>query len=180
MQISLNSITYIKLCPINRLWLIDDVPLSGWTIEDAPSGSVACNALQINFSESESSINIEPITTKTGSGGARMVAAQLTASFVFPHTDIRMMDARLSPYIGKPVSAVIQLGDERYRDADGYTNYFLYLTKLTEGSEEIDARVEVNYSHNTVDQRIRTTVNFTSMIFKPKKHFTNNVTWWWP
>ena len=174
-QISLNSITAIKLCPINRLWLIDDIPPVGWDITSPPTGVVSCNALQVNFSEQESQLTIDPVTTRTGKGGNRMVAARCSGTLVFPHTDIEMMDNRLKLFIGKPVSVVLQLGDERYPEAAGYTNYFLYLTKIG----DYDARCEVNYSHETVDQRIRTKVSFNSCIMSPRNHFTENVTWWW-
>lgn len=176
MQTSFNWITAIKLTPINRLFLVEQPPPSGFDVKvSEPAGLVDCEALQLNFSESESAWNIRAITTKTGSGGDRQVAWIVECTMMFPHSFIDQIQEQLKKYEGKPVSAIVQLGDERFLSNPGYGAFWLYFT--VQGDH--DARVEVNHSFGSLELRHRTTINFKGLIRKPELLYTSNTTWWW-
>lgn len=184
-QTNLGAITDIRLMPLHRVWFIAEPPPAGWTIAAPPAAHVVCNALQLGTPEAESSLRIDPVVRRTGRGGDRMVAWALTGRYIFPvgrHTD---MERELRTYTRRPVSVKLQLGGYGLSggvvgwnprpDPPGYETWYLYLTAL----DTFDARMEMNYAQESVELRLRWSVQFSGLVPTLETIMTQNDTWWW-
>jgi hypothetical protein len=112
---------------------------------------------------------MEPVTRATDRGDLRQIALRVAGTFLVPESEAfpTYSDLLDAYFTKKRISAIVQFGDEDWSSNSNY-QMSLYLTNIDANpslpAPAVDARCEITYSIESVEQRLRMKINLSSIL----------------